>query len=57
MPTIYTLGAEFALSENVKNTHFEGGRGARRAIVGLFGEGWVHGRIRYGSPPKKTVIP
>ena len=29
---------EFALSDDVKNSHLE--RGARRALVGLFGEGW-----------------
>lgn len=29
---------EFALSDDVKNPHLE--RGARRALVGLFGEGW-----------------
>ncbi|KAI0071874.1 hypothetical protein K474DRAFT_1668508 [Panus rudis PR-1116 ss-1] len=29
---------EFALSEDVKNPHLE--RGARRALVGLYGEGW-----------------
>lgn len=29
---------EFALMDDVKNTHLE--RGARRALVGLFGEGW-----------------
>lgn len=31
---------EFALSDDVKNTHLE--RGARRALVGLFGEGWCN---------------
>lgn len=31
---------EFALMEDVKNTHLE--RGARRALVGLFGEGWCN---------------
>jgi BTB/POZ domain len=30
---------EFALSDDVKNPHLE--RGARRALVGLFGEGWA----------------
>ncbi|KAG2128900.1 uncharacterized protein EDB93DRAFT_1323523 [Suillus bovinus] len=29
---------EFALADDVKNTYLE--RGARRALVGLFGEGW-----------------
>lgn len=29
---------EFSLEEDVKNTHLE--RGARRALVGLYGEGW-----------------
>ncbi|KAF5347963.1 hypothetical protein D9756_010219 [Leucocoprinus leucothites] len=29
---------EFSLEEDVKNSHLE--RGARRALVGLFGEGW-----------------
>ncbi|KAK0454113.1 uncharacterized protein EV420DRAFT_1765921 [Desarmillaria tabescens] len=29
---------EFALSDDVKNAHLD--RGARRALVGLFGEGW-----------------
>ena len=31
---------EFALADDVKNQHLE--RGSRRALVGLFGEGWVH---------------
>ncbi|KAF8155388.1 hypothetical protein B0H34DRAFT_798582 [Crassisporium funariophilum] len=31
---------EFALEEDVKNPHLE--RGARRALVGLFGEGWCN---------------
>jgi hypothetical protein len=31
---------EFAMAEDVKNLHLE--RGCRRALVGLFGEGWVH---------------
>jgi hypothetical protein len=31
---------EFALLEDVKNAHLE--RGARRALVGLFGEGWCN---------------
>lgn len=31
---------EFALLDDVKNPHLE--RGARRALVGLFGEGWCH---------------
>jgi hypothetical protein len=31
---------EFALGDDVKNIHLE--RGARRALVGLFGEGWCN---------------
>ena len=31
---------EFAIADDVKNQHLE--RGSRRALVGLFGEGWVH---------------
>lgn len=31
---------EFALADDVKNTYLE--RGARRALVGLFGEGWCN---------------
>lgn len=31
---------DFALMDDVKNTHLE--RGARRALVGLFGEGWCN---------------
>ena len=34
---------EFALLEDVKNTHIE--RGARRALVGLFGEGWCYSKF------------
>ncbi|KIY46654.1 hypothetical protein FISHEDRAFT_46946 [Fistulina hepatica ATCC 64428] len=30
---------QFAISDDVKNMHLD--RGARRALVGLFGEGWV----------------
>jgi hypothetical protein len=46
---------EFALSENVKNTHLEGG--ARKAVVGLFGEGWCTAEFATVPPQKKTVIP
>ena len=31
---------EFALADDVQNRHLESG--SRRALVGLFGEGWVH---------------
>ncbi|THG95587.1 hypothetical protein EW026_g6091 [Hermanssonia centrifuga] len=41
---------EFALSEDVKNPHLE--RGARRALVGLFGEGWCN--PEFARLPQKT---
>ena len=41
---------EFALADDVKNQHLE--RGSRRALVGLFGEGWVH--QEFSSLPLKT---
>jgi hypothetical protein len=41
---------EFALSEDVKNTNLE--RGARRALVGLFGEGWC--TVEFATLPQKT---
>ncbi|KAJ3506493.1 hypothetical protein NLJ89_g6840 [Agrocybe chaxingu] len=40
---------EFALAEDVRNTHLE--RGARRALVGLFGEGWCN--VEFASLPQK----
>ncbi|KAI0697014.1 hypothetical protein BC835DRAFT_801481 [Cytidiella melzeri] len=40
---------EFALMDDVKNTHLE--RGARRALVGLFGEGW--GNPDFARLPQK----
>ncbi|KAF8632501.1 hypothetical protein AX17_004825, partial [Amanita inopinata Kibby_2008] len=40
---------EFALADDVKNTHLE--RGARRALVGLFGEGWC--LSEFASLPQK----
>ena len=40
---------EFALAEDVKNTCLE--RGARRALVGLFGEGWCNSE--FASLPQK----
>ncbi|KAH9915626.1 uncharacterized protein B0H18DRAFT_1124832 [Fomitopsis serialis] len=41
---------EFALSDDVKNPHLE--RGARRALVGLFGEGWC--TSEFANLPQKT---
>ncbi|EED85027.1 predicted protein [Postia placenta Mad-698-R] len=41
---------EFALMEDVKNPHLE--RGARRALVGLFGEGWC--TAEFAHLPQKT---
>ncbi|KAF8868711.1 hypothetical protein BD779DRAFT_894105 [Infundibulicybe gibba] len=41
---------EFALAEDVKNPHLD--RGARRALVGLFGEGWC--TVEFASIPQKT---
>jgi hypothetical protein len=40
---------EFALADDVKNTPLE--RGARRALVGLFGEGWCNSE--FASLPLK----
>lgn len=40
---------EFALADDVKNPHLD--RGARRALVGLFGEGWCTVEFA-GLPPK-----
>jgi hypothetical protein len=40
---------EFALEDDVKNTYLE--RGARRALVGLFGEGWCISEFA-SLPPK-----
>jgi hypothetical protein len=40
---------EFALADDVKNTYLE--RGARRALVGLFGEGWCISEFA-SLPPK-----
>lgn len=41
---------EFSLSEDVKNANLE--RGARRALVGLFGEGWCN--AEFARLPQKT---
>ena len=41
---------EFAISDDVKNQNLE--RGARRALVGLFGEGWC--TIEFSTLPQKT---
>ncbi|KAI8969757.1 hypothetical protein BD414DRAFT_255022 [Trametes punicea] len=41
---------EFSLLEDVKNPHLE--RGARRALVGLFGEGWC--TSEFAALPQKT---
>ena len=41
---------EFAINDDVKNPHLE--RGARRALVGLFGEGWC--TIEFATLPPKT---
>ncbi|PCH39473.1 hypothetical protein WOLCODRAFT_167980 [Wolfiporia cocos MD-104 SS10] len=41
---------EFALMDDVKNPHLE--RGARRALVGLFGEGWC--TTEFAHLPQKT---
>lgn len=41
---------EFALMDDVKNPHLE--RGARRALVGLFGEGWC--APEFAHLPQKT---
>ncbi|KZT00735.1 uncharacterized protein LAESUDRAFT_708456 [Laetiporus sulphureus 93-53] len=41
---------EFSLQDDVKNTHLE--RGARRALVGLFGEGWC--TQEFAHLPQKT---
>ena len=41
---------EFAIADDVKNRHLD--RGARRALVGLFGEGWGH--QEFASLPLKT---
>jgi hypothetical protein len=41
---------EFAISDDVKNVHLE--RGARRALVGIFGEGWC--TIEFATLPQKT---
>ncbi|TFK62634.1 hypothetical protein BDN72DRAFT_827296 [Pluteus cervinus] len=41
---------EFAMMEDVKNAHLD--RGARRALVGLFGEGWC--TTDFAALPQKT---
>ncbi|KAI0739276.1 hypothetical protein C8Q80DRAFT_1112299 [Daedaleopsis nitida] len=41
---------EFAILDDVKNPHLE--RGARRALVGLFGEGWC--TPEFAALPQKT---
>ncbi|KAH9886001.1 hypothetical protein C8Q73DRAFT_289192 [Cubamyces lactineus] len=41
---------QFAVSDDVKNAHLE--RGARRALVGLFGEGWC--TSEFAALPQKT---
>ncbi|CCL98740.1 uncharacterized protein FIBRA_00745 [Fibroporia radiculosa] len=43
---------EFALMDDVKNPHLE--RGARRALVGLFGEGWC--TSEFSHLPQKTRL-
>ncbi|KAI1785245.1 hypothetical protein LXA43DRAFT_1117799 [Ganoderma leucocontextum] len=41
---------EFSILDDVKNSHLE--RGARRALVGLFGEGWC--TSEFAALPQKT---
>ncbi len=41
---------EFSIMDDVKNSHLE--RGARRALVGLFGEGWC--TSEFAALPQKT---
>jgi len=41
---------EFSMSDDVKNPHLE--RGARRALVGLFGEGWA--TSEFAGLPQRT---
>ncbi|OBZ65104.1 hypothetical protein A0H81_14914 [Grifola frondosa] len=41
---------EFAIMDDVKNPHLE--RGARRALVGLFGEGWC--TSEFATLPQRT---
>ena len=43
---------EFAIAEDVKNQHLE--RGARRALVGIFGEGWC--TSEFSKLPDKTKL-
>lgn len=45
---------EFALSEDVKNAHLE--RGARRALVGLFGEGWCTSEFASLTPKLRESL-
>ena len=45
---------EFALSEDVKNAHLE--RGARRALVGLFGEGWCTSEFASLAPKLRESL-
>lgn len=46
---------EFALMEDVKNTHLE--RGARRALVGLFGEGWCNAEFaRLSQKTRQSLL-
>ena len=41
---------EFAIAEDVKNQHLD--RGARRALVGIFGEGWC--TVEFSKLPEKN---
>ncbi|TFK20474.1 hypothetical protein FA15DRAFT_625369 [Coprinopsis marcescibilis] len=45
---------EFSLAEDVKNLHLE--RGSRRALVGLFGEGWCHPEFASLSPKLRESL-
>ncbi|TFK20466.1 hypothetical protein FA15DRAFT_673452 [Coprinopsis marcescibilis] len=45
---------EFSLAEDVKNVHLE--RGSRRALVGLFGEGWCHPEFASLSPKLRESL-
>ena len=42
------------MAQDVKNQHLE--RGFRRALVGLFGEGWVHQEVASLSPKMRKSI-
>lgn len=45
---------EFALMDDVKNKHLE--RGARRALVGLFGEGWCTSEFAALAQPTRNSV-